>query len=59
MVCCPKLHDIFYLSILEIKRLGDIDLAGKLNNADLCHAQSTLSDTFFTQGPEGTSAKAS
>ena len=33
MVCCPKLHIIIYLSI---KRFGDVDLAGKLNNADLC-----------------------
>ena len=35
MVCCPKLHNIIYLSILEVKRFGDIDLAGKLNNEDL------------------------
>ena len=36
IVLCPKLHITIYLSILEIKRFGDVDLAVKLNNKDLC-----------------------
>ena len=32
---CPKLHGIFYLSILKIMRFGDVDLTVKLNYADL------------------------
>ena len=35
MEICTKLHNIINI-LIEIIRLGDVDLAGKLNYADLC-----------------------
>ena len=42
---------IIYLSIFEIKRFGDIDLAGKLNNADLCPYPLAVLLNFQWEGP--------
>ena len=44
---CPKLHINIYLSILEIKRFGDIDLAGNLNNTYLCNRGLTFEQDRF------------
>ena len=50
MIWCPKIHFIIFLSILKVMRFGDIDLAVKLNYADLWCLEASFSVTRLFLG---------